>query len=238
MMILESCVTFTGNNTFLNNAALIGGSLYFLMSVVILKGTNMFEDNYTFVRSEFRTLNCIYCNNNCQKEVTNSGGAIYSNYSTFIINSDFSIFTNNFAHTNGGAVFAQDGNIVIQDSTVLFDRNLARSEGGAMCLFFVTLILDGNISFINNTAYAGGALSLYVTELFFLEESPSPESFDNAAINFCWNVKKNGGFIWSYSHDIPVFTDIMEFDASIAVEYDSFYRNILPLIKIVKLLGE
>lgn len=141
MMILESCVTFTGNNTFLNNAALIGGSLYFLMSVVILKGTNMFEDNYTFVRSEFRTLNCIYCNNNkCQKEVISSGGAIYSNYSTFIINSDIS---NNFAHTNGGAVFAQDGNIVIQDSTVLFDRNLARSEGGVMCLFFVTLILDG-----------------------------------------------------------------------------------------------
>ena len=31
----------------------------------------------------------------------------------------------------------------------------------------------------------------------------------------------------------------MEFDASIAVEYDSFYRkfNILPLIKIVKLIG-
>ena len=50
-------------------------------------------------------------------------------------------------------------------------------------------------------------------------------------------MKKNGGFVWSYSHDIPVFTDIMEFDASIAVEYDSFYRNILPLIKIVKLIG-
>ena len=45
LMILESCVTFTGRNIFLDNVASFGGSLYIYESVVILSGANTFLNN-------------------------------------------------------------------------------------------------------------------------------------------------------------------------------------------------
>ena len=128
-----------------------------------------------------------------------SGGTIYCDFSNLIISDEYSVFANNFAHS-GGAIAAQCGNVIIQGST-LFERNIAEGEeGGAIVLNWATLILSGNVSFMNNEAKSdGGALSLYATDLYFIKEMLSPESFDNAAINLCWNVATNGG-LWNYSN--------------------------------------
>ena len=241
LRISESCVTFAGNNTFTDNTALIGGSLYMFESVVILTGINTFMNNSCLNR--FRISYCII--NPWDYDFMGCGGAIYSISSTIIINSEYSesIFANNLAQKSGGAIATLDTNIIIQGSSS-FERNVAiENEGGAISVSVTTLILSGNISFINNNGRVGGALSLYVTDLFFIEEIMSPESFDNAAINLCWNAALNGGF-WSRNynnknimHSRHTFKGIADFDAKTAFEYDSFNKRNLSGMNAVRFSG-
>ena len=207
MTIVESCVTFTGNNAFENNTASFEGSLHLFESVVFLNGTNSFiNNNSSLIESQIiNDCNSCYSQEEIDTMLILSGGAIYCDYSNLAINGEYSIFANNFARS-GGAIAANCGNVIIQGSA-LFEKNTALNvEGGAIVLNWGTIILGGNVSFINNKAKEdGGALMLYVSDLYFTKDNIiiimlSPESFDsiNDAINICMDVITNGSF-WNYN---------------------------------------
>ena len=84
----------------------------------------------------------------------------------------------------------------------------------------MTMILHGDILFVDNEALYGGALSAFQgADYITSEEWLSPESFNNpAAENFCWNVATNGGFTESYRHDANIISilDIIANHANIA----------------------
>ena len=92
LLVLQSCVIFYGNNTFLDNSASLGGSLYILESVVTLSGTNTFMRN----NSSKEVSDCIYTPVNEDiidyDWMRGSGGAIFCNSSMLIINSEYSVF--------------------------------------------------------------------------------------------------------------------------------------------------
>ena len=201
MTIVESCVTFTGNNAFENNTASFGGSLHLFESVVFLNGTNSFmNNNSSLIESQIiNDCNSCYRQEEIDTMLIVSGGAIYCDYSNLVINGKYSIFANNFAHS-GGAIAANCGNVIIQGSA-LFEENTALNVvGGAIVLNWGTIIFGGNVSFINNKAKEDrGALMLYVSDLYFIKDMLSPASFDgiNDAINICMDVIINGVF-WNY----------------------------------------
>ena len=163
LLISGSYVIFTGNNMFIGNSAVSGGSLCLFESKVILNG------NYTFLNnSSPKQLSDCNCTRLLPTETEfidsydsiGYGGAIVCLFSSLTINSGYSIFVNNFAPIAGGAIRDLDGNITILGSA-LFERNIAcELNGGAISFNGENLILQGNISFINNSAPIGGALSI------------------------------------------------------------------------------
>ena len=99
-----------------------------------------------------------------------------------------------------------------------------------------TIILSGNVSFINNKAKEdGGALMLYVSDLYFIKDMLSPASFDsiNDAINICMDVITNGVF-WNYK--ILKGTGEEHVCANVTVEYDRF-KNYSFLMLLLSLMG-
>jgi hypothetical protein len=191
MMILRSCVIFTGNNLFSSNSASYGGTLYIFESVVTLSGINTFMYNI----SPEDTIDEIQCLEDDDDDwFIGSGGAIYCNSSTLIINTEYSIFADNFALRHGGAIYAMDGNITIKGSVTFRDNAADESEGGAMCLESVTLIVSGNISFINNEAYYGGALSIWEAKFLIVgkDRMANENSVFDEAMEFCRNVGMSG----------------------------------------------
>ena len=195
VMISRSCVIFAGNNLFSGNSASYGGSLYIFESVVTLRGTNTFMYNIS-PEDDFDEFLCL--KDDEDDWFIGSGGVIYCNSSTLIINSEYSVFADNFALQYGGAIYATNGNITIKGSVTFMENAAYESEGGAMFLEFVTLIVNGNISFINNEADYGGALSisevklLIVGEFEVLERMENEKSIINEATKFCRNVAMNG----------------------------------------------
>ena len=199
LMIVGSCVIFTGNNKFVSNTALFGGSLYLFESTVTLNGISTFMNNNSSKGSGLDH----YCTYRARVFVIidnymkGSGGAIYCKSSTLIINGEYSIFANNSAEASGGAIAARiNGSITIQGFT-LFERNVAYElEGGAISFLFGTLILHGNISFINNKAIKGGALSVV-----FLHHDLSLMGMVEFYGNRAWEL---GGAVFTYNCDIAV----------------------------------
>jgi predicted outer membrane repeat protein len=193
VMISRSCVVFSGNNLFSVNVAPYGGSLYIFDSVVTLRGINTFIHNIS-PEVTFVDFQCLEDDESDDNWYSGSGGAIYCNSSTLIINSEYSVFANNFADEDGGVIYAVFGNITIKGSVAFTENVACESDGGAMFLQYVTLIVSGNISFINNKAHYGGALSTSGVKLLIegKERVANENSVFNEAIKFCRNVGMNG----------------------------------------------
>ena len=130
LMILGLCVTFAGNNTFLNNLAPYGGSMYISESVVTLSGTNIFINN----RSPEGLFNPLEDDKDDWLE--GSGGAIYSRLSTLNINSEYTIFENNHAKDSGGALLVRYGNVLskILGTAAISDNTTAVRKAEATVL--------------------------------------------------------------------------------------------------------
>ena len=143
MLISESNATFSGyNNTFSNNTASYGGSLYLFKSSVLLNGTNWFTNNTSSKRGMHENDHCYIQTKNLP--IRNSGGAIYCDSSNLTISD--AIFRENFAlQGEGGALSAENGVIVFQRTS--FFNNFALG-GGAMLLKGVTVKLNGSVYFI------------------------------------------------------------------------------------------
>ena len=195
MMILRSCVIFTGNNIFSDSSALLGGSLCILDSVVTLSGINTFMNN-TSPKDTFDS-QCLSLEDDVDESFRGLGGAIYCRSSILSINSGYSVFADNFANNFGGAITSWDGNITIEGSVIFMENVANEYEGGALFLVSVTLIVSGNISFIKNKAYSGGALSISRAKFILIvdEERMANEKFiynDASDLDFCRSVAMNG----------------------------------------------
>ena len=68
-------------------------------------------------------------------------------------------------------------------------------DGGAISLSSVTLMMSGNISFIDNEAYYGGVLSMSLANFLIVSEErlQNEMSIFNDTMKFCRNVAGNGG---------------------------------------------
>jgi predicted outer membrane repeat protein len=124
-------------------------------------------------------------------QLRGSGGAIYCKHSTLIINSEYSLFANNFAENAGGAIHATGESIIIKGSVTFMKNNANYTGGGAITLIFVTLTVSGNISFIDNQGYTGGALLLSEAKFLIVsEERMENENYYNIfndETKFCIN---------------------------------------------------
>ena len=162
-----------------------------------------------------------------------SGGAIYCESSTLYINSEYSKFVNNMAEESGGALVAQHGNITIY-GYILFENNHVESEdgsGGAISLFEVTLIVIGNVFFINNVASNGGAISIFGSYLHFSEDWLNIKPFCVAATSFCWNMVANRKSMGSYSHNNHIILSCNSY-----CNYDLFHVSTEALMEVELLM--
>ena len=197
LMILGSCVIFTGNNAFCDNIAAYGGSLYILESVVFLSGTNTFLNN-----TAFEVLEDDDDDEDGSLIYRGSGGAIYCEFSILSIRSKYSVFVSNSAEDSGGAIVAQYGNVTIQGSVLFEDNSAVFDDGGAISLLGAKLILNGNFLFIHNKAFEGGALSIIDSYLHLSEDWWNVKSFCVDATSFCCkDMLTNRGSMGSYSHN-------------------------------------
>ena len=150
---LAGSIYFAGGNAeihdseFISNSAGVGGALFIDDYIVLDVFDSSFSNNDAnaggaiFVEGELNLYNSI-CSNNYAND---SGGAIYSNFYTYIVNSTF----DKNGADNGGAIFIEDGEII--NSTLL--NNNAKISGGALYVNEKVIIV--NSTFENNNAVDG-----------------------------------------------------------------------------------
>ena len=132
------------------------------------------------------------------------GGALYSasNSSIKFENNSLVQFIHNTAEGQirnnkgctgscGGAIFQENHSIILfsAKSVALLTNNDALQSGGAIHSYnYSEVIIEGSISFINNTARLGGALYFNFACAFKVK--------DNASVEFDGNVATSGGAIF------------------------------------------
>ena len=132
-----------------------------------------------------------------------------------------SLRTTMHAKDSGGALLSlvRYGNVTIQGS-VSFVNNYAY-VGGAISLLETTLVLNGNALFTNNEALDGGAVSLLESYLHVSGNWLNIKPFCVSATSFCWNMVTNRESIRSYSHNT--------WDCNRCGSHDSFHTEITPV---------
>eukprot|EP00752_Nemacystus_decipiens_P009914 g8846.t1 len=170
LLIIDSSeVSWSGDTEFSGNRALSGGALYtYDGSSVGWTGNTKFSSNVASA----------------------DGGAVGSSESTIVVTTNSIIeingsttFSNNTSGANGGALALLGGwTVHIATVDVVFDSNHAGVSGGAV---FVSGTGYGptfsNVSFVSNSAQAGGAVSMMASgNLKALNDvmPPNPTTFD------------------------------------------------------------
>ena len=148
--------------TFANNTAVVGGVMFTI-----------------FI--SFNITDSAFSNNKADKD----GGVFWSVVGSLVINN--SSFNNNSADSHGGVMYSTQSSTHVTDSTFRYNSgslcnvngsltldghtqfencvepsnkvpSLTIQEGGAITSFWSSVILNGNISFLNNQAKQGGAI--------------------------------------------------------------------------------
>ena len=222
LMMSASNASITGNNTFFDNAASSGGSIYSYNSILKLNGSNLFTNNTAHGQGRFLDSTCNYNTNT----IYDAGGGAITLIKSALIVSGYSLFERNTAHSlqDGGAISARGGRVSIYDS-VLFCNNYAY-HGGAMFLGGVSLKFYGNVSLVNNNAKVdGGALHISYTIIIIISRnytlsatSHASDSVSPTTIIFQQNkAAEVGGAISTEGNDnIIIFTGDVIFIANSA----------------------
>ena len=203
LIVLYSTVTLSGSNIFNDNLVFIsGGAVYSLDSIITLSGVNHFEGNYARV----------------------SGGAIYSNSNTVLNTSGSALFLRNrVEYGYAGAIELDDGTFLLESNGILqFRENSARLTGGAIFMYmsnaqikgqmtiqqntanmgsfgvlFSNVTCVGKTSYINNSAFQGGAVYLSLSSQMNLSNA----EFENNHVRF------NGGAIYITNNSRMIIQD-------------------------------
>ena len=138
----SSVITFTGNNTFQSNTAVIGGAVYSKNSRITLLGINHFKENKAVKLDGV--------------ENSGAGGAIYCEYSNLEIYGS-TVFVNNYADSVGGAIAAQYSTLDVGGS-VSFQNNSAQFNGGASYILNTNATFQEYVSFNGNSVTAVGVI--------------------------------------------------------------------------------
>ena len=132
---LSSTISVNGNNTFTRNQAEGGGGIVLYQSILTLNGSNMFYNNIAHA----------------------GGGGIYLQESTLSLSGRNTFTQNSAVRENkgglGGGIFACYSS-VSSDGAIVFENNSA-GQGGAINVFGGSVNLNGNNTFLNNTASGG-----------------------------------------------------------------------------------
>ena len=154
-------IEISGNTTFICNSASSGGGIY------ILYNNNMdIHGNTMFIGNSGRRGGGVYAGTETNVNISGTttfvnnsaesdgGGAYASTYSNVNVKESTN-FTGNSATDGGGLYVASGSNVKIMGNT-MFTSNSAVHGGGIF--LDNSLSLDGNCSFINCSAYDGGAI--------------------------------------------------------------------------------
>jgi len=97
-----------------------------------------------------------------------------------------------FMHNSGGAIYSDSSNLRV-DGLTNFVENITPLQGGAINIMHGRLHLQGEVTFRQNKAENGGALSAYGTSIFIYDKTNFTQ---NAAINNGGAMNlENGAFI-------------------------------------------
>ena len=182
LAIYKSNITFSGNSMFRYNQGFVGGAILSVNSSLIFSGSNTFVNNMV-PHARFEDPDTAFCSySNAEDNISwysGSGGAI-ANFCSLLTLSDNSTFIKNYAGDQGGGIISSSLDWGSTNCSFLrisgnstFAKNQANSSGGAIEVDFSSLIFEGIVNFINNSAnlYRGGALAISrSSEVMFMIE--------------------------------------------------------------------
>ena len=183
--------------SFINNSATSGGAIFaFTSSSINMKGVVDFINNNAKYLGG--AIFVISSNISIKGDVdflinsAESGGAICALLSDISMEGDMD-FVNNSA-VFGGAIYVVVSDISIEGDAS-FISNSAENQGGAMYTsYIVSIMMDGNVTFLGNFARLGGAMTLV--------EDTSCIHLESASLMFHNNQAVNGGAVYIGSSTI------------------------------------
>ncbi len=229
---VSSSIACSGSLTFLGNYAVEGGGVFVEYGNITLNGSN------TFVSNKIQ-------NPNGEFSDFIGGGGISTNHSNLTFVGD-TLFADNIAMSYGGGGIASNQSLLSFTGFTEFVRNEAfgyrnySSTGGGIAGYSSQLVSYGCLEFMNNSAYSGGGLGFFQSNLTIfgistftgntaiyaggaidifrcnMNASGETQFFDNTARQF-------GGALSASSIDNKVFTTLF------GTIDDRLFRNFVSL---------
>ena len=187
LVVYNSTVTLSGNNSFISNTAYIqGGAVVSLESNITISGRNYFEGNSVsffggamFMQSTIIEFSgtTVFLHNRAVHALSH-GGAVALDNCMMNFNSGGLYFTENSAQFVGGAMYISSttaqmtGQIVVQGT-------ITANSGAIRVDSYSVIVCVGKILFSNNSALVGGALSLSNGSQMILSNATFEKNFAN-----------------------------------------------------------
>ena len=173
LLVFSSTVTLSGSNVFSNNlASTNGGAISFQESTVILSGVNHFESNRALYFGGAMIASntilrfggvAIFLRNRAEQL---DGGGIALDSGTLLLEGDGNLyFVENFARSTGGAMLIHNSTAQMTGQLIVQQNTASR---GAFGVSSFSTVYVGKSVYINNSAFAGGAISLSSGSQMFL----------------------------------------------------------------------
>ena len=173
LLVFSSTVTLSGSNVFSNNlASTNGGAISFQESTVIFSGVNHFESNRALYFGGAMIVSntilrfggiAIFLRNRAEQL---DGGGIALDSGTLLLEGDGNLyFVENFARSTGGAMLIHNSTAQMTGQLIVQQNTASR---GAFGVSSFSTVYVGKSVYINNSAFAGGAISLSSGSQMFL----------------------------------------------------------------------
>ncbi|MDR0913355.1 MAG: hypothetical protein LBM96_12280 [Methanobrevibacter sp.] len=179
--------TISGNNIILENIefnngkASIGGAIYNYGHNLSILSSNFNNNSAGYSAGAIYTNGVNMCirSSNFNNNAAPYGGAIYTAYESYMLNSNImnSNFTNNSANRGGGAIYNMDHNLSIKGS--IFNNNSAEDYGGAIENHGDNICISGSNFTDNYAEDYGGAVYAPWGNLTIINSN----LFNNSVIN-------------------------------------------------------
>ena len=189
-----SQMTIQDSSMVKNSAALFGGAISLVSSLLKFSGDNYIENNMARIQSgglnAFLMSRIIFTGNNyfINNTANRYGGAFSITFTNVSVQGTLALFNNNGGQ--GGAIYGQSSKTEFDTyARVIFKSNRATVQGGAIFSIDSTWNNKGNLTFFNNVATQGGAMSLVGSSKLILTKNSDTVYSQNHA-------DTNGGAIY------------------------------------------
>ena len=145
----------------------LGGGINMLNGDLYVTGSLLLTNSYAggqggALNAQSSTINITGTMSLANNSADNVGGGITFDGSSMSVSGNVS-FTNNSVgcfSCSGGGLFTQNSNITIRDAIFANNHASCQQGGGILAQVGSTILLTGRVSFVNNSANAGGAVFL------------------------------------------------------------------------------